>query len=67
MDPTPSAMEALLTAVGNVFTSIIGWFSDVGEAVISEPVLILFLVAIPVISFVFGLVMRIVGRRGRRR
>lgn len=65
--PTPNAMEALITAVSSVFTALLGWFSDVGESVISQPVLIVFLVAIPVISFVFGLVMKIVGRRGRRK
>lgn len=66
-ETTAVPMDALLGDVGKVFTQIIAWFGNVGEAVINKPILIIFLVAIPVISFVFGLVMRIVGRRGRRR
>lgn len=66
-ETTAVPMDALLGDIGKVFTQIIAWFGDVGQAVIEKPIMILFLVAIPVISFVFGLVMRIVGRRGRRR
>lgn len=66
-ETTAVPMDALLGDVGKVFTQIIAWFGNVGEAIINKPILIIFLVAIPVISFVFGLVMRIVGRRGRRR
>ena len=66
-ETTAAAMDAILGDIGKVFTQIISWFGDVGEAVMSKPILIIFLVAIPVITFVFGLVMKIVGRRGRRR
>jgi len=61
-------MEAIISSIQTVFTAILGWFTDVAEVVVSQPILIIFLVAIPVISIVFGLVLRIVGRgRGRRR
>lgn len=72
VDTTPAAgaaptMQDLIDAISSVISAIITWFGSVAEATISNPVLILFLVAIPVVSLVFGLVMRVVGRRGRRR
>lgn len=60
-------MQDLIDAISSVISAIITWFGSVAEATISNPVLILFLVAIPVVTLVFGLVMRVVGRRGRRR
>lgn len=60
-------MQDLIDAISSVISAIVTWFGTVAEAAISNPVLILFLVAIPVVSLVFGLVMRVVGRRGRRR
>lgn len=59
-------MQDLIDAISSVISAIITWFGSVAEATISNPVLILFLVAIPVVTLVFGLVMRVVGRRGRR-
>lgn len=59
-------MQDLIDAISAVIGAIVTWFGSVAEAAISNPVLILFLVAIPVVSLVFGLVMRVVGRRGRR-
>lgn len=60
-------LQDLIDAISSVIGAVVTWFGTVAEAAISNPVLILFLVAIPVVSLVFGLVMRIVGRRGRRR
>ena len=60
-------MQDLIDAISSVIGAIVTWFSTVAEAAISNPVLILFMVAIPVVSLVFGLVMRVVGRRGKRR
>lgn len=60
-------MQDLIDAISAVIGAIVTWFGKVAEAAISNPVLILFMVAIPVVSLVFGLVMRVVGRRGRRR
>ena len=60
-------MQDLIDAISSVIGAVVTWFGTVAEAAISNPVLILFLVAIPVVLIVFGLVMRIVGRRGRRR
>lgn len=60
-------MQDLIDAISAVIGAIVTWFGTVAEAAISNPVLILFMVAIPVVSLVFGLVMRVVGRRGRRR
>lgn len=69
---TPAAaaaptMQDLIDAISSVIGAIVTWFGTVAEAAISNPVLILFMVAIPVVSLVFGLVMRVVGRRGKRR
>lgn len=60
-------MQDLIDAISSVIGAIVTWFGTVAEAAISNPVLILFMVAIPVVSLVFGLVMRVVGRRGKRR
>lgn len=60
-------MQDLIDAISSVISAIVTWFGTVAEAAISNPVLILFMVAIPVVSLVFGLVMRVVGRHGRRR
>lgn len=68
--PTVAAaptMQDLIDAISSVIGAIVTWFGTVAEAAISNPVLILFMVAIPVVSLVFGLVMRVVGRRGKRR
>ena len=48
-ETTAVPMDALLGDIGKVFTQIIAWFGDVGQAVIEKPIMILFLVAIPVI------------------
>ena len=60
-------MQDLIDAISSVIGAIVTWFGTVAEAAISNPVLILFMVAIPVVSLFFGLVMRVVGRRGKRR
>ena len=59
-------MQDLIDAISSVVGAIVSWFGTVAEAAISNPVLILFMVAIPVVSLVFSLVMRVVGRRGKR-
>lgn len=58
-------MSTILTDVGTFFTQVITWFGDFAEVVISQPILLIFLVAIPVVSFIVAIVMRVLRRRGR--
>lgn len=41
-------MTAILTMVGDFFTQAITWFGDVIALVVSEPLLVLMVVAIPI-------------------
>lgn len=57
-------MEALLTSVGEVFTSVIGWAGTVGTTVVNTPVLLLFCVGVPLCGLGVGLFTRLLHTRG---
>ena len=42
-------METILTDVGTVFTSAVGWVGEVATTIAGEPVLMLFCVAVPLV------------------
>lgn len=47
-------MSAILTMVGDFFTQAITWFGDVIALVVSEPLLVLMVVAIPICGYVIS-------------
>lgn len=57
-------MTALLTSVGDVFTTAIGWAGKVGETIVGTPVLLLFAVAVPLCGLGVGLFKRLLSTRG---
>lgn len=57
-------MESLLTSVGEVFTSVIGWAGTVGTTVVNTPVLLLFCVGVPLCGLGVGFFTRLLHTRG---
>lgn len=57
-------LATLLTSVGDVFTKVIGWGGDVGEAIVGNPVLLLYCVAVPLCGIGVGMFARLLHSRG---
>lgn len=57
-------MTALLTSVGEVFTSVIGWAGTVGTTITGTPVLLLYCVAVPLCGIGVGMFSRLLHSRG---
>ena len=57
-------MEALLTSVGSVFTSAVGWVGTVASTITGQPVLLLFCVAGPLCGLGVGMFGRLIHSRG---
>jgi hypothetical protein len=57
-------METILTDVGTVFTSAVGWVGEVATTIAGEPVLMLFCVAVPLVGLGVGLFKRLLSARG---
>lgn len=57
-------MEALLTSVGSVFTSAIGWVGTVASTITGQPVLLLFCVGVPLCGLGVGMFSRLIHSRG---
>lgn len=57
-------MTALLTSVGEVFTSVIGWAGTVGTTITGTPVLLLYCVAVPLCGIGVGMFARLLHSRG---
>lgn len=61
-----TGMQALIDAITTFFASMMTWFNQIAENITSQPIMLLFVVVLPVVSIIWGLVMSII-RRGRRR
>jgi len=57
-------ISTLLTDVGTVFTSVIGWAGKVGETIVGTPMLLLFAVGVPLVGLGVGLFKRLLSTRG---
>ena len=55
-------MDALLTAVGNVFTSAIGWVAT-ASTIAGQPILLLACVGIPLCGLGVGMFKRLLSAR----
>ena len=56
-------MDALLTAVGNVFTSAIGWVGTTASTIAGQPILLLAGVGIPLCGLGVGMFKRLLSAR----
>lgn len=62
MEETTTAMSTLLSGVSDAMTSVGSVFTDIAETIANTPLLLLFAVALPVISFGVGLLIRVLHR-----
>lgn len=58
--PETVTMEAILTQVGTFLTQAIDWMGDVLATIVSEPALLLMVIAMPVAGFAVGLLNRLI-------
>ena len=56
-------MDALLTAVGSVFTSAIGWVGTAASTIAAQPILLLACVGIPLCGLGVGMFKRLLSAR----
>lgn len=56
-------MSDLLTSVGTVFTSAIGWVGEVAATIADQPILLLACVAIPLCGLGVGMFKRLLSAR----
>lgn len=61
---TEVTISSLLGDVGSVFTSAIGWVTNVGSAITGNSVLLLFCVAVPLCGLGVGMFTRLLHSRG---
>lgn len=59
-ETTPSTMTTFLTDIGTFFTQAISWLGTVLSTVVSSPVLLVLVIAMPVIGFSVGLLRRLI-------
>lgn len=65
MSDTPAVTVAtLLTSVGDVFTAVLGWAGKVGTAIVGDPVLLLYCIAVPLCGIGVGMFARLLHSRG---
>lgn len=56
-------LSSLLTSIGSVFTTVIGWAGKVGETIVGDPVLLLYCIAIPLCGIGVGMFTRLLRSR----
>ncbi len=56
-------VSTLLTSIGSVFTSVIGWVGDVAAEIADQPILLLACVAIPLCGLGVGMFKRLLSAR----
>lgn len=54
------AMSEFLTNIGTFFTQSITWLGDVLDVIVSNPALLVLVIAMPVIGFAVGLLSRLI-------
>lgn len=55
-----NAMTEVLTNIGTFFTQAIEWLGTVLDTVVSNPVLLIMVVAMPIVGFAVGLLSRLI-------
>lgn len=56
-------ITTLMTSVGEVFTTAVGWVGTVAEEIASQPILLLSCVAIPLCGIGVGMFKRLLAAR----
>lgn len=56
-------VSSLLTSIGSVFTSAIGWVADVATTIAGQPILLISCVAIPLCGLGVGMFKRLLSAR----
>lgn len=56
-------VASLMTSIGSVFTTVIGWVGSVGTTIAGDPILLLACVAIPLSGMAVGMFKRLVNVR----
>lgn len=59
-ETTPSTISTFLTDIGTFFTQAISWLSSVLSTVVSNPALLVLVIAMPVCGFAVGLLSRLI-------
>jgi hypothetical protein len=60
---TAVTVSSLLTSIGSVFTSAIGWVADVATTIAGQPILLISCVAIPLCGLGVGMFKRLLSAR----
>ena len=58
--PEVSTMEAILSSVGQVFTSAVGWMGELIDVIVAEPLLMLSVICVPLVGIGVGLLGRLI-------
>lgn len=53
-------MSAFLTEIGTFFTQAVAWMGDVLDVIVSNPALLVLVIAMPVAGFAVGLLSRLI-------
>lgn len=53
-------MATILTEIGTFFTQSVDWLGDVLDVIVSNPVLLILCVGMPIIGFSVGLLSRLI-------
>ncbi len=56
-------IATLMTSIGSVFTTVIGWVGDVASEIAGQPILLLACVAIPLSGIAVGMFKRLLSSR----
>ena len=66
-DGTAPTVSSVLTSTGDVFTQLFTWFGEVATTIVTNPLLFIFIVGIPIVGIVTSWVIRLVkGGRSRK-
>lgn len=62
MENLVQGIESIMAGIGGCFTGALGWVGDVGEAIMSTPLLFVGAVGIPLVGLGIGIFKRIFNR-----
>lgn len=57
---TEVTMTTILEQIGTFFTQSVTWMGDVIDVIVSNPILLIMVVAMPVVGFAVGLLSRLI-------
>lgn len=52
--PDVTPMEAMISAITSFVTAAVGWITDMAEAVVADPLMLLMVVVVPLTGFGIG-------------